>query len=142
LRERQEDVDGLVGALLQRAAARAGRGISVTAEALQAIKRGLWPGNVRQLENALERAAVLSKDGVVRGDAFADVPRDEARRGAAVGRDGRDTPLPLKRAVELAEREAIRHALAAADGSRKEAANVLGVSLRSLFYKLKQHGLE
>jgi two-component system response regulator AtoC len=142
LRERREDIDGLVAALLERAAARSGRVVSVTAEALQAIRQAVWPGNIRELENALERAAVLSKDGVIRADAFADVPRGGPRADAAVSPEVPGSPLQLKQAVELAERDAIQRALAATGGRRKEAAEVLGVSLRSLFYKLKQHGID
>jgi DNA-binding NtrC family response regulator len=102
----------------------------------------VWPGNIRELENALERAAVLSKDGVIRADAFADVPRGGPRADAAVSPEVPGSPLQLKQAVELAERDAIQRALAATGGRRKEAAEVLGVSLRSLFYKLKQHGID
>ncbi len=102
-------------------------------EALMPYFRGhRWPGNVRELENALERAVVLSRDGVVRADAF---PADGPPADVAGG------PASLKAAVEAAEREAIERALQLSGGNRREAAQRLGISLRSLFYRMKQYGI-
>jgi len=141
LRERPEDIDPLVASLLERVARRSSRSVRITAAALHAIRGRPWPGNVRELENALERAAVLSSDGVIDAPALA---------GAGGGRTARsDTHTlqtgptgPLSEAVAIAERVAIRKALDAAAGNRKLAAEALGISVRSLFYKLRQHGIE
>jgi two-component system response regulator AtoC len=139
LRERPEDVDGLVTALLERVSERSGRPVAITADGLAAVRRGAWPGNVRELENALERAAVLSSDDTIRAEAFEGVGRQVAgmTSGPTTGE-----PMPLKQATEQAERHAVQWALEAASGNRREAAQMLGISLRSLFYKLKQHDLE
>jgi len=141
LRERPEDIDSLVASLLERVARRSGRSVRITVAALQAIRGRPWPGNVRELENALERAAVLSNDGVIDAPAFAGVG------GGRPARSDPDTPTPgparsLNEAVAVAERAAIRGALDTAGGNRKLAAEALGISVRSLFYKLRQHGIE
>ncbi|HYT75687.1 MAG TPA: helix-turn-helix domain-containing protein, partial [Vicinamibacterales bacterium] len=98
-----------------------------------------WPGNVRQLENAIERAAVLSNQEILTPADFRREPlpsplsQDSEEKG-----DGRST---LRSAVEAAEREAISAALKATDGNRREAAKRLGVSLRTLFYKIDRYGI-
>ena len=146
LRERRQDLDALAVALLERAVKRSGRAVTLSPEALVAIRAAAWPGNVRQLENAIERAVVLSPDGVIRADAFqvdgwtgGRVVNDSV--GAAVHPSTRP-PVRLKAAVDAAERAAIQAALAASGGNRVEAARLLGISQRNLFYKLKKLGLE
>ena len=136
LRERPEDLEPLVTALLQRVMERSGRRVTIGADAMAAIRAHSWPGNIRQLENALERAVVLSANGSIGADAFQDshpVAQESDETEPASGR--------LSEVVDSAEREAIRRALEASDGSRADAAKLLGVSVRSLFYKLKRLGL-
>jgi two-component system response regulator AtoC len=139
LRERPEDLEHLAGVLLKRAADRAGRRATFTPDVMPALREQRWPGNVRELENAIERAVVLSTDGVVRGDAFR-----EARDGLVAGGPpvGGAPPIRLKDAVARAERDAIASALTVAEGNREQAAQILGVSLRTLYYKLREAGLD
>ncbi|HEX9581391.1 MAG TPA: sigma-54 dependent transcriptional regulator [Gemmatimonadales bacterium] len=139
LRDRPEDVEPLAGVLVGRAAERSGKRAELTTGALEAVRRRPWRGNVRELENAIERAVVLSPDGQIRPDAF----QGQDRRGAGV--TDPEAGLSAGRlcdAVEAAERRAILNALAATGGNRNQAAAVLGVSRRALFYKLKQLNLE
>jgi two-component system response regulator AtoC len=131
LRERPEDIEGLVAALVHRAGERAGRQVGVTPAVMAAIRQHPWRGNVRELENALERAVVLSTDGVIQVD---DLLLEFSGNGAEG--DGFEIPS-LKDAVANAERDAIQKALRRTDGNRQRAARVLGISVRSLFYKLK-----
>ncbi len=141
LRDRREDIDGLVTALLTRVASRSSRPVRITPEALETARRARWPGNVRELENALERASILSPDGVIDEEALAGAGRriESAGLGAASSAAG---PVTLKTAVAEAERRAVEAALDAAQGNRREAARILGISLRSLFYKLKDRDLD
>lgn len=131
LRERAEDLDSLVASLVERTARRTGKQVTLAKEAMTAIRGHSWPGNVRELENALERAVVLSPDGVIR-DIVVGTPR-AGRQDETAG-----SVTTLEAALRSAERQAIDRALAAADGNRKEAARILGISVRSLFYKLKE----
>ncbi len=142
IRERPQDIEPLVAALLQRLADRAGRRVTMSPDALAAIRAHAWPGNVRELENALERAVVLSADGVIRADAFAAGGRaGEAVDPTSAG-PSTQAPVRLQDAVASAEREAVRAALEATAGNRAAAATRLGISQRNLFYKLKKLGLD
>jgi two-component system response regulator AtoC len=138
LRERPQDLEPLAVALLQRAVERAGHRIMMSPEALAAIRGHRWPGNVRELENTLERAVVLSADGVIRADAF----ETAGTSGAASSHPTAILPSRLQDAVVVAERAVIQEALRNASGNRAAAAKLLGISQRNLFYKLKKLGLE
>lgn len=132
LSERKEDIEGLVTALLARARQRSGTAVRLHPEALAAIKKSEWPGNVRQLENAIERAVVLCEGDLISAeDVVPSVMPKAAEGGAAT----------LKEAIDAAERRTIEVALAQCGGSRRAAAERLGISVRSLFYKLKAHGI-
>jgi len=137
LDERPEDLRPLVQALVARHAARLRiPPPTIEPDALAALLERRWPGNVRELDNALERALVLAKDGVVRR---ADLPAGPTRpRGTSSPAAGSS----LKEHAEAAQVEAIRAALARAGGSRKEAARLLGISVRTLFYKLRDLGIQ
>ncbi|MCH9014051.1 MAG: sigma-54-dependent Fis family transcriptional regulator [Gemmatimonadetes bacterium] len=134
LSERKEDIEGLVTALLARARRRSGTAVRLHPKALAAIKKSEWPGNVRQLENAIERAVVLCEGDLISAEDV--VPSVMPK--AAEGGGGAAT---LKEAIDAAERRAIEVALAQCGGSRRAAAERLGISVRSLFYKLKAHGI-
>ena len=98
----------------------------------------LGPENQAELENALERVAVLSPDAVIRPEAFGSELRssEASDRWPSIGGGG-DRPMTLKAALDEAERRAVEIALDSTGGSRVEAARILGVSLRTLYYKLK-----
>ncbi len=134
LRERPEDIPPLVRLLLDKHAARLGiRPPALDSEAMKQVLEGPWPGNVRELENALERAMVFAEDGTIRP---ADLPPvTAATAGASAG------IAPLRAQADAAETRAIRAALARTGGNRKDAAKLLGISVRTLFYKLKDLGI-
>jgi two-component system response regulator AtoC len=138
LAERREDIAPLARHFVARLAHRFGRSVSISPGALAWLEQQEWPGNIRQLEHSLERAAVLSDAAVLEADHF----RPEALAPAPMLPRSDGSPGTLGEAVEAAERRTIAAALAATGGSRRDAAQRLGISLRTLFYKLRQYQLE
>jgi two-component system response regulator AtoC len=132
LAERRADIAPLARHFVARLGQRFGRPLALSEAAVAWLEARDWPGNVRELENAIERAVVLSgKETLEPGD-FTSAPRTS--HSALAG--------SLKDSVEAAERHAIAAALEQAGGNRRAAAKRLGVSLRTLFYKMSRHGLE
>jgi transcriptional regulator with PAS, ATPase and Fis domain len=137
LRERRGDIPLLAASLLARVAP--GRRLVLAPAALARLERHPFPGNVRELRNVLERAALLS-DGDV-------IPAAVVERALSVGatRIGAPAVLPTgavpaaSRTARLrdAEREALRSAVAAHAGDRRALAQSLGISLRTLYRKLR-----
>ena len=134
LRERPEDVPPLLTHFARLAAQRLGHPVSVTPAALTALTHHSWPGNVRELRNAVERAAVLGGDRPLDAKDF--MTANGNGNGAAPA-NGNGT-LDLKTQVEAVERQAILRALEASGGNRRQAAGLLGISLRTLFYKMRR----
>jgi len=138
LAERPEDIAPLIRELLAGHAARLGTGAPVLEpEALRALLDYDWPGNVRELANALERAAVLAPGGRIRRS---DLPPRIAQGTTGAGPLSGD--MTLRDRTGAAETEHIRAALRRAEGNRRRAAELLGISVRSLFYKLKSFGID
>jgi two-component system response regulator AtoC len=133
LRERPEDVPELLAHFARQVAQRLGHPVSVTPAALVALTQHTWPGNVRELRNAVERAAVLSAGGLLDCKDFA-----LSSGGTSSATGSSSVVLDLKTQVEAVERAAIQRALEASNGNRRQAANLLGISLRTLFYKLRR----
>ena len=131
LRDRPEDIPALLAHFAGQAAQRLGHPVSVTPSALAALSHHGWPGNVRELRNAVERAAVLGGTGPLE-------PRDFAMTATNGNGSGTSAALDLKSQVEAVERQAILRALEASGGNRRQAANLLGISLRTLFYKMRR----
>lgn len=136
LRERRDDVAALVTHFIQQVAAKIGRPISITPQAMAALQSYSWPGNVRELRQVVERAAVLSQSGKLDRSDFPVL----VTAGRVAG-NGAASEFALKPQVEAFEREIILRALAASGGTRREAARLLRISLRTLFYKLRRYGL-
>ncbi len=140
LAERPEDVPPLIQVLLAKHAARLGTPTpEIEPDALRGLLDYAWPGNVRELSNALERALVLARGRTIRrADLPAAVLANAAARPAPRGL-GAD--LTLKRHGGALEGEIIREALQRTGGNRRQAAELLGISIRALFYKLKSLGI-
>jgi DNA-binding NtrC family response regulator len=136
LRERPADVPALLAHFAQRTAQRIGRPVSISPRALAMLAVYHWPGNVYEVETALERAALLGGSGRLEYADFGLVPGvtspGENNRGA----------LELKPQVEAFERQVLLQALSAAKGNRQAAARLLGISLRTLFYKIKRYHVD
>ncbi len=137
LRERREDVPLLVDQFLRRYAEAGRRLDGVSREALDALVKYDYPGNVRELENIVHRALVLARGPLV---TTADLPAHVAGLRSEVAAAGADAGLVEQ--VAALERRLIADALVAAGGVQTRAARALGISERHLRYKLKKHGLD
>ncbi len=136
LRERKEDIPGLVELFLARLCRQAGKQVNgITPEAMHKLARFHWPGNVRELENILERAVALSGSPVL--DA-ADIYLDVAPPAQA---NGRLAFLPEGMTLDQWEDEMIREALRRANGNKSQAARLLGLSRNALRYRLSKMGI-
>ena len=128
LRERSGDILPLAETLLSRIAADLGRpGLTLSDGARALIAAAPWPGNIRELANTLERAAILAETNRIEG-------RDVAPSTPSAGAAAPTT-------MEDIEREAIRSALASVGGNRRLAAERLGIGERTLYDKLKRYDL-
>ncbi len=143
LRERIEDLPLLIDHLLQAVNAECRTTIlGLKPKALRRLQQHGWPGNVRELLNVLKHGAIMA-DGAMIGEL--DLPQDLLETSAETIPN---LPLPsgkdqhLKTARADADRRLIQAALRRFEGNRAAAAVALGISQRSLFYKLKQHRLD
>jgi two-component system NtrC family response regulator len=134
LRERREDLPPLIDHFLRVFAAKNRKTVrGLTRDAREALLRYDYPGNVRELENLIERAVVLTRGEVID---MADLPLTlDAPPGSG------EPPTGLVSAVEGLERAMIRDALGRAGGVQTRAADALGISERVLRYKLRKYGL-
>jgi len=135
LRERREDIRYLTAHFLRKFGQRRPDGTpKITEAALQRLEEYPWPGNVRELENVVERAVVLCRtDTVDAGLLDLRVPGAPANGGLPA--------LRLDDALDRLERDMILQALDEAKNVKARAARLLGVSERSLWYKIRKHGL-
>ncbi|HET7768994.1 MAG TPA: sigma-54 dependent transcriptional regulator, partial [Chloroflexota bacterium] len=136
LRERREDIPLLVEHFIRKHAQRAGKRIEgIEPAVLQALEAADWPGNVRELENTVERAVVLSTGAVIGSDVvrLLGVPTSSAAGLPS---------MSLRQNLDWAERETVRRALDSANGVKKDAAELMGISQRALSYYLAKHRIE
>ena len=141
LRERTEDVPLLADVLVGRAAARLECATpAVGREVLALLEAHPWPGNVRQLENALERAVLMCEGSTLLPEHLPSEisgPASPALEVAVLGDD-----LSIKRQTAALERGLIQRALAQTGGNRTQAARLLDISYKALVYKIRGYGLE
>lgn len=143
LRERKADIPLLVEHFGKKLRARTRKEIQgFNPEALQVLANYPWPGNIRELENAVEQAMVLAPGPIIRAE---DLPAwvfvsqaPPARPGEAMTGEGK----PLDASVEALEKDLIEKALARAGGNKAEAARILGIKAGTLYYKMKTYGLK
>jgi len=151
LRERREDIPLMVSHFLKKSSLENGKKVRYVSDpAMEYLMDYGWPGNIRELENAIERAVILCKTDTLEADLFpipgkrghpAAVHPKTAEPSAAV-----DIALPgsgnLPEAVEQLERKLIQNALRETGGNQRKAAKVLGVTERILGYKVKTYGFK
>jgi two-component system response regulator HydG len=135
LRERREDIPRLAESLLAQVGAENGFPPKrISPAAMKALLSCRWPGNVRQLRNAIETASLVAAGDAIEPD---DLPA-EVTGGLRLPTSAAPIPLPGPKTMEEAEREAIRAALEKTGGNKTQAARMLGIGLRTLHRKLKQ----
>jgi len=135
LRDRAEDIPLMIGTFLEQFRAKhKRRRMQLSAEALQLCQRFPWPGNVRQLRNAIECLVLTCHQSLVGVDDMPDFLRQHDRDAAS---------FAIRPGMTLAEVERllIRQTLTKETSNREAAAKLLGISRRSLQYKLKEYGL-
>ena len=149
LRERREDVPLLVNHFVKKYAKSAGRNIQqVSHESLEQLSGYEWPGNVRQLENTIERAVALEMGEVLR----VQLPVERARAKAAAAGVGSDTlsstadavlpeGMDMEKYVAGIERSLLKSALQQSNGVQTRAADVLRISYRSFRHLMKKYDL-
>jgi DNA-binding NtrC family response regulator len=141
LRQRVGDVPLLVQFFLSKIAAKSKQSVKgITSDAMSALEAFHWPGNIRQLENEIQRACVMSgKDETITrlclSPSVIDAPSSNASLGFSPDK-------PLRDVLARVEREIIEQALARCEGNKSEAARQLGISRSNLIAKSQEYGIE
>lgn len=136
LKERKEEIPALVGHFIEKYGKQVNRTVRAAApEVISELSGYDWPGNVRELENVIERAIILSdSEYITRIDPISEVVRPGSGIDEWLG------TIPYSEARQRIEMAYIEKALAESGGNRTRAAKILGISRRSLLYKLKERG--
>src|SRR5262249_15598738 len=147
---RREDIPELAAHFLRLYAQRCGKAVAqLDDDALVALKTYPWPGNIRELENVLERAVVVADGSVVTpqelppeiaGTPEGKMPSGPAATGAACNRASPGLRAEREER-DRREKERLVRALAAARGNKAEAARALGLARSTLVSRLRKHGL-
>lgn len=133
LRERADSLHYIISDLLPAICSRLDiEPVSVSLQAMEKMKRYPWPGNIRELENVMEKAAVLCSDSFILAEDI-DLPQQNGESSEK---------LTLKEAKESLEKEMILRMLKEKHGERTAAAVALGIGRTSLFEKMKKYGIE
>jgi len=134
LRDRREDISILADYFLKNSPKQA----KLSTTALQVLIGHNWSGNIRELKNVLERASIMSEDGVID---VCHLP-EEIRKGIrAIPGSSREN-LPLDEQMNLMEKEMIITALKETSGVQVKAAGILGINQRSLWHRIKKHEID
>ena len=143
LRQRKGDIVGLAQRMVARFANEFGSPVKgLSPDAVRALEKYNYPGNIRELENIIERAVALTSSSRIELD---DLPDDVAGRrvmGVNTGIELPDEGCQLPEVLKETERGLIQQALDRSDGVRKRAAKLLGISFRSIRYRLSKLDME
>ena len=150
LRERREDIPLMVSHFLKKSNLENGKKVRyVSDQAMEYLMAYDWPGNIRELENAIERAVILCKSDMLEANLFP-IPGEKGHPAAvrpkiaesATDEAAEDVPENLPDAVEKLEKKLVQEALHKTGGNQRKAAQLLGVTERILGYKVKAYGLK
>jgi len=137
LRERPEDIPALARYFATRHAERHHRAVTLADDVIEALATQPWPGNVRDLENTIERLVVLADGPVIDLGFLEAVANLKPTSAGALD----DQELSIKKATRALEQDLIRRALGVTQGNRTNAARLLEISHRALLYKMKEYGI-
>jgi transcriptional regulator with PAS, ATPase and Fis domain len=139
LREHKEDIPQLAKALLADMNAKHSRDVASVSDAvLQEFNNYHWPGNVRELRNTLERAVIICEGSIIEARHLP--PNFGSSAIRATPGDGDGIRLEVGTTVEQAEKMLILKTLATTNNNKTRAAEILGISLKTLHNKLKEYG--
>jgi two-component system response regulator PilR (NtrC family) len=142
LRERKEDIPLLVVHFIEKIARATGKAVrGIAPDALALLESSPWPGNIRELENVIERAIVLGNGDMITREALPATlgrPRETPESMPEFPDEGFD----LESTLDRLERRYIQQALQRTGGNQTRAAGLLGLSFRQLRYKVRKHGLQ
>lgn len=134
LRKRLDDIKELANFFINKFSARHNRDItSADTEVFENLKNYNWPGNIRQLENTIERAVIMKRTGILN-------PEDISLPESNSNDIEIESELPLQDAMSKIEEKLIKQALEKATWNYSKAASILGVTRQNLHYKLKKYG--
>ena len=140
LHQRREDIEALIEHFIAVQNARQGTRIKgVTPEALTLMQQYNWPGNIRELQNCIERGVVLSHSDTIGVDVLPERVRESSDELKQLFNS---EELSIKKMSVMLERILIRRALEQTRGNRTSASKLLEISHRALLYKIKDYGLE
>jgi DNA-binding NtrC family response regulator len=141
LRQRREDIPLLIEAFIEEFNAKYDKHIkSVDEAALHSLRSHDWPGNVRELRNTLERAAIVCEGDLITPASLAPAP--SPRTTAMPAADGVDSiTFTVGTSLDDAEQGLILKTLARNGNNKTQAAQILGISLKTLHNKLRRYGL-
>lgn len=138
LRDRKGDIPALAAHFVGKYAAKFGKhSKGIAPEVVTELKEYLWPGNIRELENVIERAMIIEDGGIIGKNSL---PIMDTGVAASLRPRSIDD-LSIKKAQESMEREFIKRALEKTGHNKTKAAELLDISMRALLYKVKNYGL-
>jgi transcriptional regulator with PAS, ATPase and Fis domain len=147
LRERKSDIPLLADHFLEETAQRSNlQKKSLSRSALDRLLAYSWPGNIRELENAIERASLLSNDSVIQPE---DLPiasfgssQGNSSEQEELAKDWSEKRASLNETLEAVEKELIVQALKKSGGIQVEAAKILGLNHKNLWHKIRKHKID
>jgi two-component system response regulator PilR (NtrC family) len=142
LRERREDIALLAAHFLEKFREQMGKNVAgISQEAMGHLERYDWPGNIRELENVIERAVALESSAAILPDSLPPQLRGLPSKNGQTASQLPDAGFDLEAHVESMERDYIAQALKRAGGKQSKAAELLGMSFRSFRYYVKKYNL-
>ncbi len=140
LRERRDDIPLLIEHFFKKSIERnkSKSVVDISEEVVDILTAYDWPGNIRELENMIERSVILSRNGCIEKEDLPDFLQEMKVNRSILPRRKN---VPLKEALRYSEKEIIERILEENGGNRKKAAEVLGINRTTLYNKMKEYGL-